>query len=119
MDDESNRKGMRVVIELQQSATPKIVLNQLYKHTPLQATFGFNMLALVPVGHPRRDGSVAIEPQVLTLKQLLEHFIAHRKDVITQRTSYDLRKAEERAHLLEGYPHRARQHRRSHRDRSR
>jgi DNA gyrase subunit A len=79
------------------------VLNQLFKHTPLQATFGFNMLALVPVGQPRADGSVAIEPQVLTLKQLLEHFIAHRKDVITRRTAYDLRKAEERAHLLEGY----------------
>ncbi len=103
MDDESNRKGMRVVIELQRNATPKIVLNQLFKHTPLQATFGFNMLALVPVGPPRADGSVAIEPQVLTLKQLLEHFIAHRKDVITRRTAYDLRKAEERAHLLEGY----------------
>jgi DNA gyrase subunit A len=103
MDDESNRKGMRVVVELQRSATPKIVLNQLFKHTPLQATFGFNMLALVPVGQPRADGSVAIEPQVLTLKQLLEHFIAHRKDVITRRTAYDLRKAEERAHLLEGY----------------
>src|SRR5579871_2336940 len=102
MDDESNRKGMRVVIELQRNATPKIVLNQLFKHTPLQATFGFNMLALVPVG-PRPDGSVAIEPQVLTLKQLLEHFIAHRKGVITRRTAYDLRKAEERAHLLEGY----------------
>ncbi len=103
MDDESNRKGMRVVIELQRSATPKIVLNQLFKHTPLQATFGFNMLALVPVGPPRANGSVAIEPQVLSLKQLLEHFIAHRKDVITRRTGYDLRKAEERAHLLEGY----------------
>jgi DNA gyrase subunit A len=103
MDDESNRKGMRVVIELQRSATPKIVLNQLFKHTPLQATFGFNMLALVPVGPPRANGSVAIEPQVLSLKQLLEHFIAHRKDVITRRTAYDLRKAEERAHLLEGY----------------
>jgi DNA gyrase subunit A len=103
MDDESNRKGMRVVVELQKSATPKIVLNQLFKHTPLQATFGFNMLALVPVGSPRADGSVALEPQVLTLKQLLEHFIAHRKDVITRRTRYDLRKAEERAHLLEGY----------------
>ena len=103
MDDESNRKGMRVVIELQRSATPKIVLNQLFKHTPLQATFGFNMLALVPASKPRSDGSVPIEPQVLTLKQLLEHFIAHRKDVITRRTTYDLRKAEERAHLLEGY----------------
>ena len=61
------------------------------------------MLALVPVGKARADGSVALEPQVLTLKQLLEHFIAHRKDVIVRRTTYDLRKAEERAHLLEGY----------------
>jgi DNA gyrase subunit A len=103
MDDESNRKGMRVVVELQKSATPKIVLNQLFKHTPLQATFGFNMLALVPVGPPRRDGTVAIEPQVLTLKQLLEHFIAHRKNVVTLRATFDLNKARERAHLLEGY----------------
>src|SRR5580692_10102164 len=103
LDDESNRKGMRVVVELQKSATPKVVLNQLFKHTPLQASFGFNMLALVPVGAPRANGSVALEPQVLTLKQLLEYFIAHRKDVVTKRTQYDLRKAEERAHLLEGY----------------
>jgi DNA gyrase subunit A len=103
MDDESNRKGMRVVIELQRNATPKIVLNQLFKHTPLQASFGFNMLALVPVGEPRANGSIALEPQVLTLKQLLEHFIAHRKNVVTRRTTYDLNKAKERAHLLEGY----------------
>jgi DNA gyrase subunit A len=103
LHDESNRKGMRVVVELQKSATPKVVLNQLYKHTPLQSSFGFNMLALVPVGDPRADGTVALEPQVLSLKQLLEHYIAHRKDVITKRTQYDLRKAEERAHLLEGY----------------
>ena len=103
MDDESNRKGMKVVIELQRNAIPKVVLNQLFKHTPLQASFGFNMLALVPVGPPRADGSVAIEPQVLTLKQLLEHHIAHRKNVVVARTTYDLRKAEERAHLLEGY----------------
>jgi DNA gyrase subunit A len=102
MDDESNRKGMRVVIELSKNATPKIVLNQLFKHTPLQATFGFNMLALVPAG-TRSNGSTAIEPQVLSLKQLLEHFIAHRKNVIVARTAYDLRKAQERAHLLEGY----------------
>ena len=94
---------MKVVVELQKSATPKVVLNQLFKHTPLQASFGFNMLALVPVGAPRDDGSVALEPQVLSLKQLLEHFIAHRKDVIVRRTRYDLRKAEERAHLLEGF----------------
>jgi DNA gyrase subunit A len=103
LDDESNRNGMRVVVELQRSATPKVVLNQLYKHTPLQSSFGFNMLALVPVGELRADGSVALEPQVLTLRQLLELFIAHRKDVVTRRTRYDLRKAEERAHLLEGY----------------
>jgi DNA gyrase subunit A len=103
LHDETNRKGMRVVVELQKSATPKVVLNQLFKHTPLQSSFGFNMLALVPVGEPRPDGSAALEPQVLTLKQLLEHFIAYRKDVVTRRTRYDLRKAEERAHLLEGY----------------
>ncbi|HTV91812.1 MAG TPA: DNA gyrase subunit A [Verrucomicrobiae bacterium] len=103
LDDLSNRKGMKVVVELQKSATPKVVLNQLFKHTPLQSSFGFNMLALVPVGEPRADGSQALEPQVLNLKQLLEHFIAHRKIVITRRTRYDLRKAEERAHLLEGY----------------
>jgi DNA gyrase subunit A len=103
MDDESNRKGMRVVIELARNATPLVVLNQLFKHTPLQSTFGFNMLALVPVGPPRANGTVAIEPQVLSLKQLLEHYIAHRKDVVAKRTAYDLRKAQERAHLLEGY----------------
>jgi DNA gyrase subunit A len=103
LHDESNRKGMRVVVELQKSATPKVVLNQLYKHTPLQSSFGFNMLALVPVGEPRPDGTAALEPQVLSLKQLLEHYIAHRKDVVTKRTQYDLRKAQERAHLLEGY----------------
>ena len=103
LHDESNRKGMRVVVELQRSATPKIVLNQLYKHTPLQSSFGYNMLALVPAGPPRPDGSVPLEPQVLPLKQLLEHYIAHRKDVVRKRTAYDLRKAEERAHLLEGY----------------
>jgi len=110
LDDLSNRKGMRVVVELQKTATPKVVLNQLFKHTPLQSSFGFNMLALVPVtasggtGQATRpDGSVALEPQVLNLRQLLEHFIAHRKDVVMRRTRYDLRKAEERAHLLEGY----------------
>ncbi len=103
LDDLSNRKGMRVVVELQKTATPKVVLNQLFKHTPLQSSFGFNMLALVPVGEPRANGSVVLEPRVLNLRQLLEYFIAHRKDVVTRRTRYDLRKAEERAHLLEGY----------------
>jgi DNA gyrase subunit A len=103
LHDESNRKGMRVVVELQRNATPKIVLNQLYKHTPLQSSFGYNMLALVPAGAPRANGSIPLEPQVLSLKQLLEHYIVHRKDVVQKRTAYDLRKAEERAHLLEGY----------------
>jgi len=103
LHDESNRKGMRVVVELSRNATPKIVLNQLYKHTPLQSSFGYNMLALVPAGPPRPDGSVPMEPQVLPLKKLLEHYIAHRKDVVRKRTAFDLRKAEERAHLLEGY----------------
>ena len=103
LHDESNRKGMRVVVEMHKSATPKVVLNQLYKHTPLQSSFGFNMLALVPTGETRADGTAVLEPQVLTLKQMLEHHIAHRKDVVTKRTSYDLRKAQERAHLLEGY----------------
>jgi len=103
LDDLSNRKGMNVVIELQKSATPRVVLNQLYKHTPLQSSFGFNMLALVPVGEPREDGSVALEPRVLTLRQMLQAFISHRKDVVVRRTRHDLRKAEERAHLLEGY----------------
>lgn len=103
LDDLSNRKGMKVVVELQKSATPKVVLNQLYKHTPLQSSFGFNMLALVPVGAPRANGTVALEPRVLRLKEILEFFIEHRKDVVLRRTRYDLRKAEERAHLLEGY----------------
>ncbi len=103
LDDLSNRKGMKVVVELQKSATPKVVLNQLYKHTPLQSSFGFNMLALVPVGEPRANGTVALEPRVLRLKEILEFFIEHRKDVVLRRTKFDLRKAEERAHLLEGY----------------
>ena len=107
LDDESNRKGMRVVVELHRSATPNVVLNQLYKHTPLQTSFGFNMLALVPVkpsAELQAAGvSAALEPQVLSLKAILEHYIAHRKDVVTRRTTYDLRKAAERAHMLQGF----------------
>ena len=119
LDDVSNRKGMNVVVELQRNATPNVVLNQLYKHTPLQSSFGFNMLALVPVGEPRADGSVALEPQVLSLEQMLEHFIAHRKDVITP--AHALRSAQGRRARAPArrLPHRPRQHRRSHRDRAR
>ncbi len=89
--DESDRRGMRVVIELRRDANPQIVRNQLFKHTQLQTTFGAIMLALV-------DGA----PKQLTLKQMLEHYLAHRRDVVIRRTRYDLARAEERAHLLEG-----------------
>ena len=104
--NESNRKGMRIVVELQRTAVPNVVLNQLYKQTPLQSSFAFNMLALVPV-RGERDGvpfvGSVLEPQVLSLREMLLHFIAHRKEVITRRARYELRKAEERKHLLEGF----------------
>lgn len=90
--DESDRKGMRVVIELKQACIPQVVLNKLYKHTQLQQGFGVIMLSLV-------DGV----PRTLTLKEMLQYYIEHQKEVIVRRTRYDLRKAEERAHILEGY----------------
>ncbi len=89
--DESDKDGMRVVIELKRDTESQVVLNQLYKHTQMQDSFGVNMLALV-------EG----RPQLLTLKALLQHFIAHRREVITRRTHYDLTRAETRAHILEG-----------------
>lgn len=89
--DESDRDGMRVVIELKKGEIPTIVLNQLYKHTQMQTSFGVIMLALV---HN--------EPQVLNLKEVLQGFLDHRRDVVVRRTQYQLRKAEERAHVLEG-----------------
>mgnify|MGYP000224621969 CR=1 FL=1 len=89
--DESDRRGMRVVIELKSDAVPDVVLNQLYKHTQLQTSFGIIMLALVN-GHPR----------ILNLKQILNYYLEHQKDVITRRTRYELGKAKERAHILEG-----------------
>ena len=90
--DESDRKGMRVVVELKQQAIPQVVLNKLYKHTQLQQSFGIINLSLV-------DGV----PRLLTLKETLHYYIEHQKEVITRRTEYDLRKAKERAHILEGY----------------
>ncbi|MCX6785633.1 MAG: DNA gyrase subunit A [Candidatus Komeilibacteria bacterium] len=90
--DESDRDGVRVVIELKKDAYPKKVLNALYKHTQLQETFHVNLLALV-------DG---IQPKVLTLKMVLEEYLKHRREVITKRTLYDLNKAKDRAHILEG-----------------
>ena len=89
--DESDRDGMRIVIELKKGEIPVVLINQLYKHTPMQSTFGVIMLALVNN-----------RPELLTLKQILEAFIEHRREVVVRRTAYDLRKAEERAHILEG-----------------
>jgi DNA gyrase subunit A len=103
LENQSSRKGTRIVVELARNATPKVVLNQLYKHTPLQSTFGFNMLALVPVPSSLPGGGMSLEPQVLSLRQILEHFIAHRKVVVRRRTEFDLAKAKDRAHILEGF----------------
>lgn len=90
--DESDKSGMRIVIEMRRDADPHVVLNRLYKHSQLEDTFGVIMLALV-------DG----EPKVLNLKEVLNHYLDHQKDVIVRRTRFELRKAEERAHILEGY----------------
>jgi DNA gyrase subunit A len=89
--DESDKDGMRMVIELRRGEVAEVVLNNLYKQTPLQSVFGINMVAL-------RDG----RPMLLNLKQILEAFIRHRREVVTRRTVHDLRKARERAHVLEG-----------------
>jgi DNA gyrase subunit A len=93
LNDESDRTGMRIYIELKRDAIPKVVLNKLYKHTALQSTFGVNMVALV-------DG---VNPRTLSLKQMLYHYIEHQKEVVTRRTKFELDKAEKRAHVLEGY----------------
>jgi DNA gyrase subunit A len=90
--DESDRDGMRVVIELKRDAQPAVVLNQLFKHTQMQTTFGVNMLALV-------NGI----PKVMPLNEMMQHFIEHRMDVLIKRTQYELDAAERRAHILEGY----------------
>jgi DNA gyrase subunit A len=95
--NESDRDGIRIVIELKRDAIPRVVLNQLYKHTSMQSTFGVIMLALVPDPNTRQ-----LVPKVLTLKQCLEHFIVHRHEVIVRRTQFDLDKALEREHILEG-----------------
>src|SRR5947199_6187931 len=89
--DESDRSGMRVVIELKRGEIPEVVLNNLFKQTQLQDTFGINMVALV-------DG----QPRLLSVKELIEAFISHRREVATRRTRFDLRKARERGHVLEG-----------------
>ena len=89
--DESDRHGMRIVIELKRDAIPKVVLNKLHKHTPMQTTFGVNMVALV-------DNV----PRTLSLREAIGHYVDHQREVIVRRTKYQLRRAEERAHVLEG-----------------
>jgi DNA gyrase subunit A len=91
--DESNKDGVRVIVELKKDSFPKKVLNQLYKLTQLQTSFGYNMIAL---------GDRGIQPKLYNLKEILLEFIAHRKEVVTRRTQYELRIAEARAHILEG-----------------
>src|SRR5207249_3901763 len=91
IQDYSDREGMRIVIDLKRDAVPAVVLNQLYKHTQMQTTFGAIMLALV-------DGA----PKEMALKELLEHFIEHRHTVITRRTEFELKRAQDREHILEG-----------------
>jgi DNA gyrase subunit A len=90
--DESDREGMRVVIELKRDAQPRVILNQLFKHTQMQTTFGANMLALV-----------GNRPQTLSLKAMIQHYIAHRQEIVVRRTRFDLNEAEQRAHILEGF----------------
>ncbi len=89
--DESDREGMRIVVELKRDGVAQVVLNHLYKHTPMESSFGVILLAIV-------NG----RPELLNLKELLGHFLQHRKTIIIRRTTYDLKKAEERAHILEG-----------------
>jgi len=91
VQDESDKSGMRVVIELRRGEIPEVILNNLFKHTQLQDTFGVNMVALI-------DG----QPRLLNLKQVLEAFLAHRREVVTRRTLYDLREARKKAHIQEG-----------------
>ncbi|MDR1933439.1 MAG: DNA topoisomerase 4 subunit A, partial [Spirochaetales bacterium] len=91
LNDESDRNGTRIVIELKRDVSPKIILNYLFTHTQLQVNFNVNALALV-----------GGKPKTLSLKEMIEHFVAHRREVVIRRAQYDLRKAEERAHILEG-----------------
>jgi DNA gyrase subunit A len=95
--NESDKEGMRIVVELKRDAIPRVVLNQLYKHTQMQATFGVIMLALVPDPHTRQ-----LVPKIMPLRDVLQHFIGHRHEVVVRRTQYDLDKAQEREHILEG-----------------
>lgn len=91
IQDESDQKGLRITIDIRRDASASVVLNNLFKQTQLQSNFGVNMVAIV-------DGS----PHVLNLKQILQYYLAHQENIITRRTKYDLKKAEARAHIIEG-----------------
>ncbi len=95
--DETDRKGMRVVIELRRDANPNVVLNQLYKRTAMRTNFAVNFMALVPV-----PGTDAVVPRLLGIKECLQHFLTHRREVVLRRTRFLLKQAEDRAHILEG-----------------
>src|SRR5207247_263090 len=92
LQDHSDKDGMRIYVELKREAVPQVVLNKLFKHTPLQTTFGYNAVALV-------DGV----PQTLSLLELIRHYLDFQRQVVTRRSKYELRRAEERAHVLEGF----------------
>ena len=91
LSDQSSREGMRICIELRRDVNPNVILNQLYKHTQLQDTFGVIMLALVNN-----------EPKVMNILDMLKHYLKHQEEVVTRRTQYELNRAEERAHILQG-----------------
>lgn len=93
--DESDRKGMRIVVELKRDANPSVILNKLYKHTALRTSFAVNMLVLVPVGD-------ALVPRQCNVRDILNHFLIHRRQVVVRRTKYLLKQAEDRAHIVEG-----------------
>ena len=102
--DESDRKGMRVVIELKREANPHVVLNQLYKHTRMRSTFPINAVGLIPeFGAQKPDEAVPLVPRTLGIKELIVHFLNHRREVVVLRSQYQLARAQARAHILEGY----------------
>ena len=91
LEDHTDKRGMRVVIELKRDADPRVVLNQLYKHTPMQTTFGVNAVALV-------DGV----PKTLSLREIIHHYVDHQREVVVRRSKYELAQLERQVHILEG-----------------
>lgn len=99
INDESDREGLRIVVDIKRDANANIVLNKLFKMTALQSSFPVNTIALIPISH---NGETRLRPRLLTLKDCIRYFVDHRHDVVIRRTRYELRKAQERAHILEG-----------------